>query len=158
MTRTDHDHLDAERPAPASRIELAPGVWINKADLRYAFSRGGGPGGQNVNKVNTRAELRVALAAIVGLDEHAIARLRALAGRRLTAANEIVFTAQSSRSQRDNKRQCLEGLQALVERAWRKPLPRKKKRVTRAMKAKRLGSKREHGERKARRRWRADRE
>lgn len=158
MPKPDHVHPDADPPASAGRIELAPSVWISKPELRYAFSRGGGPGGQNVNKVNTRAELRVAVAAIVGLDDHALARLRALAGRRLNAAGEIVITAQSSRSQLDNKGECLEGLQALVERAWRKPKPRKKKRVTKSMKAKRLGAKREHGERKARRRWREDRE
>src|SRR4051794_22637446 len=59
-----------------SRIPLAPGVSVPESALRIQYSRSGGPGGQNVNKVNTRVQLWVPLAAITGLSERAVARLR----------------------------------------------------------------------------------
>ena len=65
-------------PAPASTsasgIELAPGVFAPASAVRVQYSRSGGPGGQNVNKVNTKAEVWVPLAAIAGLSHRALGR------------------------------------------------------------------------------------
>ncbi|MFH0940099.1 MAG: peptide chain release factor-like protein, partial [Planctomycetota bacterium] len=74
----------------SSRIELALGVFVSGATLQFNFSRSGGPGGQNVNKVNSKVELRVQLEALEGISVTALARLRAAAGRRLTAKGELL--------------------------------------------------------------------
>ena len=134
-----------------SDIALGRGIHIKRNDLRYAFSRSGGPGGQNVNKLNTRAELRISVINIIGMNDTALDRLRTLAGRRLTKNDEIVIHAESSRSQLDNKNNCLERLRELVTRAASAPKPRKKKKPTKAMIERRLEKKRKQSEKKTRR-------
>src|SRR5437868_6209819 len=66
---------------PLPGVELAPGVRVPESGLRFATSRSGGPGGQNVNKVNSKVEVWVRLDAITGLHPEAVERLKALAGR-----------------------------------------------------------------------------
>ena len=139
-------------PKPEGAVDLGPGVWVDAGALRYAFSRSGGPGGQVVNKLSTKAELRVAVDAIVGLSPEAAERLRELAGRRLTQSGELVLVASTSRSQLDNKQECLARLQALVAEAVDVPRPRKATRPTRASLERRLGEKRRTGQRKESRR------
>ena len=140
--------------APGSRgpLELAPGVWIAAADVRFAFSRSSGPGGQAVNKLSTRAELRVAVEVIVGLSEQVRQRLRSLAGRRLTQGDEIVIVAESERTQLDNRRACVDRLKALVVDALAVPKPRRPTRPTRGAVEKRLDTKRRTAGRKQQRR------
>ncbi len=140
--------------APGSRgpLELAPGVWIAAADVRFAFSRSGGPGGQAVNKLSTRSELRVAVEAIVGLSQQVRTRLRSLAGRRLTQGDEIIIVAESERSQLDNRRACVDRLKALVVDALAVPKPRRPTRPTRGAVEKRLDAKRRTAGRKQQRR------
>ena len=134
-------------------IELAPGVTVPASDVTFTFSRAGGPGGQAVNKLSTRATLRLPIASIRGLSDVATQRLRTLAGRRVTQDDEIVMHAWSERSQLMNKRACIERLSRLVTDAVNVPKPRKKKRVTAAMKRRRREAKKEQSERKSRRRW-----
>ncbi len=140
--------------APGSHgpLELAPGVWIAAADVRFTFSRSGGPGGQAVNKLSTRAELRLAVEAVVGLSQHVRQRLRALAGRRLTQGDEIVIVAESERTQLDNRRACVDRLRALVADALAVPKPRRPTRPSRGAVEKRLDAKRRTGVRKQQRR------
>jgi ribosome-associated protein len=127
-------------------------VWVDEGALRYAFSRSGGPGGQVVNKLSTKAELRVAVESIQGLSPPAAARLRTLAGQRLTKGDELVLVASTTRSQLDNKRACLERLRALVADALDVPKPRKATRPSRAAVEKRLAEKRRTAGRKDSRR------
>lgn len=134
-----------------SDIALGRGIHIKRDDLRYAFSRSGGPGGQNVNKLNTRAELRLSVLDIMGMSDAALDRLRKFAGRRLTKNDEIVIHAESSRSQLDNKNDCLRRLRELVARAAIAPKSRKKKKPTKAMIERRLEKKRKQSEKKTRR-------
>ncbi len=148
--------MDAGMEQNPGIVELAPGVFVRESDLAFTFSRSGGPGGQAVNKVNTRATMRVAVSAIHGLGEAAAMRLRKLAGKRLTDDDDIVMHAWSERSQLMNRRACTERLAALVEEATKAPMPRKKKRITKAMKRKRREAKERRSERKARRRWNAE--
>jgi ribosome-associated protein len=149
MARADHNTKDdSDRDSTDGLLRIAPGVWIERGDLHFAFSRSSGPGGQAVNKVSTRAQLRVALGAIRGLPEDGAARLRHLAGRRLTADNELVIAAETFRSQQDNKRACIERLRSLIAAALVRPKVRKKKRPTRSMIEKRLKGKRLHSEKK----------
>jgi ribosome-associated protein len=140
------------QPGSGATVELAPGITIDGSALRYSFSRSGGPGGQAVNKLNTRAELRISLSAIRGLSEHAAARLRKLAGARLNRRDEIVLHSDQSRSQRDNREACFDRLCALVRKALVQPKKRKKVKPTRAMIERRLQTKRKRGERKSLRR------
>ena len=129
-------------------------MFVHRSDLRFAFSRSSGPGGQNVNKLSTRAELRVPISKIVGLDEHAAARLRIMAGRRLTAVDEVVLVADTTRSQQDNKAECIARLSELVLRAIVRPKTRRKTKPSRGAKERRLAAKKKDSQTKSLRRSR----
>src|SRR4029453_1903142 len=109
-------------------IELAPGVFAPEAALRFQFARSGGPGGQNVNKLNTKAELWVPVAALRGLAPDALERLLLLAGRRLTREGEIHVVAETARTQEGNRSAALERLRQLLVQALRRPKPRRRTR------------------------------
>src|SRR5438067_11987990 len=89
--------------AEEAGVELAPGVRVPASALRFQFARSSGPGGQNVNKVNTKAELWVPLASLSTFGERALGRLRTLAGKRLTSAGEIHIASDTERSQEANR-------------------------------------------------------
>ncbi len=139
-------------PDPADPIELAPGVAVGADAIHFSFVRSSGPGGQAVNKLSTRARMRVALRSIRGLPPGAVDRLRSLAGRRLNRDDELVISASSSRQQRLNREACLERLRTLVARAMDVPAPRKPSRPTRGSVERRLESKRRDARRKEARR------
>ncbi len=140
--------------APGSEgvLELGPGVTIAAVDVTFSFSRSSGPGGQAVNKLCTRAELRVTVEAIAGLSELVRRRLRDLAGRRLTKADEILIVAETERSQLDNRRECVRRLRALVAKARAVPKKRRPTRPSRSSIEKRLETKRRQSGRKQTRR------
>lgn len=133
-------------------LEIAAGVLVRRHALRFAFSRASGPGGQAVNKLSTRAELRVLIADIEGLPPDAADRLRTIAGQRLTQADEIVLHAQDSRSQLDNKQACLDRLAVMIRSALVRPKRRRKTKPSRSKVEKRLESKRRIGATKKQRR------
>jgi ribosome-associated protein len=126
--------------------EVAPGVRVAHAAMRFQFARSGGPGGQNVNKLNTKAELWVPLNAITGMSGRALGRLRTLAGRRLTAAGEIHLTAETERSQESNRSAVLDRLRQLLVEAMHEPKPRRRTKPTKASKRRRLESKKKRAE------------
>jgi ribosome-associated protein len=145
---------DRDSNSPFHGISLAEGVSIARNRLGWSFSRASGPGGQAVNKLSTRATLRVAIADIRGLPTDAAQRLRQLAGSRLTQDDEIVISAETHRSQLDNKESCVERLAHLVSRAMIRPKVRRKKKPTRSMIEKRLQAKRRQSEKKSLRKGR----
>jgi ribosome-associated protein len=147
---------DAPDPRQPSRIDLAPGVWVPESALRIQYSRSGGPGGQNVNKVNTRIQLWVPLGAIVGLSERAIARLREQAGSRLTLAGDLHLAAETERTQERNRQAALDRLRLLILTAVKEPKRRKKTKPSRGAKERRLKSKKTRSETKSTRRFRAE--
>jgi len=130
--------------------EIAPGVRIDPGLLKFAASRSSGPGGQNVNKVSTRIELRVALSDLP-IPPTARTRLKRLAGRRVTAEGDLLIASDEHRSQVRNRAECLDRLRDLVIRALTPPKPRRPTKPTKGSKERRLKGKRERSEVKKRR-------
>ena len=114
---------------------------IPDGDLSFTFVRATGPGGQNVNKVSSAAQLRFDLAGTTILDVASKARLRALAGRRLTSAGEILIMARTERTQEGNRRAALERLNELIGRALTVPKTRRATRPTRGSNERRIAGK-----------------
>jgi len=117
-------------------------IGIPASEYTLAWVRSPGPGGQNVNKVATACELRFFVAATSLLDEDGRRRLRALAGRRLTQADEILIEAHRHRSREANRRDALSRLGELIAQARHVPKPRKKTRPGAGARAQRLQAKR----------------
>ncbi|TVQ61551.1 MAG: aminoacyl-tRNA hydrolase [Phycisphaerales bacterium] len=129
---------------------MAPGVRIAPDAVRFAFTRSTGPGGQNVNKRSTRAEMRIRLDDIP-LPPDARRRLVRLAGSRITDDGELILTNEETRSQRRNRDACLDTLRELVVRALVKPKPRKKTKPSKGSVRRRLEEKSQRSEIKKRR-------
>jgi ribosome-associated protein len=145
-------------PAPADGVELAPGIRVPESAMRFQFARSGGPGGQSVNKVNTKAELWIPLDALArgGMSGRAISRLRTLAGRRLTDAGELHLSSDTERTQPANRAAVMERLRELLVSALHEPKPRRKTKPSRASKLRRLESKRRRSDVKSKRRGRPE--
>lgn len=139
---------DAPTGAGDGGVEIGPGVYVAPTGLRVQFARSGGPGGQNVNKLNTKAQIWVSVGSITGMSGRALKRLRALAGRRLTASDEVHLTAEESRSQSQNREEVMRRLRELILEALPEPKVRRKTRPSRAARRKRLENKRLQGEKK----------
>jgi ribosome-associated protein len=114
---------------------------IPDTDVEVSFVRSAGPGGQNVNKVASAVQLRFALARNATLAPDVKARLRALSGRKVTDAGDLLIVARESRSQEQNRRLAEERLVELVRRALVAPRKRHATKPTRASKERRLESK-----------------
>jgi ribosome-associated protein len=106
-------------------IRIAKGILVPEGAIEWRAVRSSGPGGQNVNKVASKVELRVDLAGVTGLSGPARARLRALAAGRLDAAGRLVATSQRTRDQLRNLEDAREKVKKLVERAMKAPRPRR---------------------------------
>ncbi|NJM29077.1 MAG: aminoacyl-tRNA hydrolase [Rhizobiales bacterium] len=121
-------------------IRITDQIEIDERDLAWAFVRAAGPGGQNVNKVATAAELRFdAMNAL--LPEDMKQRLRILAGRQMTQDGVLVITSREHRSQERNRDTALAKLVALLRRAAVRPKRRIATRPTKGSKERRLQSK-----------------
>jgi ribosome-associated protein len=144
----DTPHPD---PSAGGRERLGPGLWIDKGALRFRAVSSSGPGGQNVNRRATRVELRVDLADLP-LGEAARERLTRIASHLLTDAGELIITCEEHRSQKRNRRGCVERLGELVRAARVRPKVRKKTRPSAGAKRRRLEEKKKRGELKRRRR------
>jgi ribosome-associated protein len=135
----------------AAMIPVTATLALDERDLEERFIRASGPGGQNVNKVSTAVELRFRLAGFTELPDDVRARLKTLAGRRLTLDGEIVIRADEHRTQDRNRSEALARLVDRIERASHRPKPRKKTKVPKAAKMKRLDGKARRSDVKAKR-------
>lgn len=151
---------DSSAAARPGGVEIAPGVAVPESVLQWQFSRSGGPGGQNVNKVSTKAELRLGVEALP-VSGRVKRRLRELAGRRIVGAEtftdpvtgtsherggELILTSESERSQSGNKAECLSRLRELLVQAMAVPKVRRKTKPSKASKARRVDEKKRRGE------------
>jgi ribosome-associated protein len=127
------------------RLPITPSLSLDPGELTISFIRSSGPGGQNVNKVSTAAQLRFHLDASPSLPEPLKARARRLAGSRLTTEGEIVITADRHRTQMLNRDDAIDRLLELLREAAIPPKPRRKTRPTLASKTRRLESKSKRG-------------
>lgn len=128
------------QPPPGAGITLAPGVRVNKQDISVSFVRSSGPGGQNVNKRSTKAQLRIAMEHIT-LGERAMRRLRRLAGNAITIADELLIESDETRSQSRNRAACLDRLRELVARAVIEPKQRRATKPSKGSVRRRLDTK-----------------
>jgi ribosome-associated protein len=126
-------------------VQITPDISLPDEDLTWSFVRASGPGGQNVNKVASAAQLRFDLAGTMSLEPAVKARLRSLAGRRVTEDGALLIIARNRRTQEGNRREALERLTQLVQRALVAPKVRRVTQPTQASRERRL-------ERKTRRR------
>ncbi len=116
---------------------------IDEADITIDFVAASGPGGQNVNKVATQAQLRFNTA---GLPEDVRLRLAKLAAGRLTTDGALLIQARRYRTQEQNRQDALDRLVALLRKAAEPPVPRKRTRPTIVSREKRIKRKRQVGE------------
>jgi ribosome-associated protein len=131
-----------------SDLPIQPGLEIPDDEIVESASRSRGPGGQNVNKTETRVTLHWNALASRALAPEQRARLRARLARRLTRAGELVVHADTFRSSARNRDAARERLAELIREALVREKPRRKTRPTRASGERRLAGKRDRSERK----------
>jgi ribosome-associated protein len=143
---------NASLDAMAEPLVVRPGVVVPAEAVQMRAVRSSGPGGQNVNKVASKVELRVDLSRISGLDESAHARLRALAAGRLDADGWLLVTSQKTRDQRMNLENARDKVRDVIVRAMERPRRRRKTKPTRGSVERRIEDKKRRGQVKAIRR------
>jgi ribosome-associated protein len=126
-------------------IEIGPSLQVDERELQIDFVRSSGPGGQNVNKVATAAQLRFDVNAS-SLPEDLRARLMQIAGNRITSEGVLLIEARRFRTQDRNREDAIERFAELVRKAAVKPRPRRKTRPTQVSKEERLKEKKRRGE------------
>ena len=123
-------------------LEVNERIKIPDEDFHWSFVRSGGRGGQNVNKVASKAVLHWDVAASPSVPEEVKARLRTLQRRRVTREGVLVLSSQRSRDQDRNRQDCLDKLREMLLEATFVPRPRKKSKPTRGSQERRLREKR----------------
>lgn len=127
-------------------LQITPTLAIPDEELTWTFARSSGPGGQNVNKVASKALLRWNLVANTTIPADVKNRLTLQQKRFVTTEGELIISSQRTRDQDRNRDDCLEKLRAMILQALVVPKPRKKTRPSRGSKRRRLEGKRRRSE------------
>jgi ribosome-associated protein len=133
-------------------FEIDATIRIPDSELRWSFVRAGGPGGQNVNKVASKAVLRWDLVGSPSVPADIKSRLLTQQRRRITSEGELVLNSQRFRDQERNRQDCLEKLREMVQQAAKRPTPRRPTKPTRGSRFARLREKHHRATIKATRR------
>ena len=133
-------------------LQVTPSIAIDDSEIEERFVRASGPGGQNVNKVATAVQLRFDAERSTSIDDEVRARLKTIAGSRMTSDGVLVIDSRTFRTQAQNREAARERLVELVRKAAIRPKRRRKTRPSGASKLQRLDSKRRRSTTKQRRR------
>ena len=131
-----------------TRIEITETIWLPLSEVCFSFARSSGPGGQNVNKVNSKVTLHWQIFSS-SLPPSLLARLVKLFPNRINSDGELVIACDSSREQPRNKEECLKKLQLMLRKAATKPKRRVATKPTKASKERRLETKQRQSRKKA---------
>jgi ribosome-associated protein len=133
-------------------FEITQGLLVPDHEFAWSYVRASGPGGQNVNKVASKAVLRWDMSANTSLPPAVKGRLLTQQSGRFTAAGVMILTSQRHRDQERNRQDCLEKFRACLLQAATPPKPRKATKPSRAAKERRLQNKKKRAATKAQRR------
>jgi ribosome-associated protein len=134
-------------------IEVTSSLSLSESELQIDFVRSSGPGGQNVNKVSSAAQLRFDIRISPALEPEVKERLIRLAGKRVTADGILIIEAKRYRTQEQNRLDAIQRLVVLIQKALVTPKVRKATRPGVTAKAARVGAKKRRGEIKRTRRY-----
>ncbi|MCK6546991.1 aminoacyl-tRNA hydrolase [Myxococcota bacterium] len=129
-------------------LVIADGIEIPEAEIEAEYSRSSGPGGQHVNKTETRVTLRFSVAASPSIPEPHKARMLEKLAPRLTKTGELLVSVDRHRDRSMNETKAFERLAELLRAAYEIPTPRKKTKPSRGSKERRLAAKRQTSARK----------
>ena len=126
-------------------LEITPNFSLPNEELRFDYVRASGPGGQNVNKISSAAQLRFDIANSPSLTPEVRARLMRLAGNRLTAEGILIIEARRYRTQEQNRFDAEQRLAALLQKALETPKIRRPTRPGKTASAARVADKKQRG-------------
>ncbi|MDZ4817825.1 MAG: alternative ribosome rescue aminoacyl-tRNA hydrolase ArfB [Planctomycetota bacterium] len=141
-------------PHKAASVSVSARIQIPLSELEFTFVRSSGPGGQNVNKVNSKAVMRWPIASSPSIPRDVRGRFLERYGSRVSTEGDLILTSQRYRDQRRNEEDCLEKLRELLLTVARPPVRRKKTKPSRASVERGKVKKKEHSQKKEGRRWR----
>lgn len=137
-------------------LVISTRIAIHDDELRFSFARSSGPGGQNVNKVNSKATLHWNPSASAALPDEVRSRFLALYAKRISNEGDIVITSQESRDQPKNIQICLDKLKAMIEAVLVAPKRRRATKPTKGSKMRRLDAKKQRSQVKEGRKFKGE--